>query len=65
MLWARSIHLEDRKRRLAYLVERAAIGRLLHSETFEEGDKLLRSLPLRPIDVVGQGEVPGVAGGQS
>ena len=43
MLWARSIHLEDRKRRLAYLVERAAIGRLLHSETFEEGDKLLES----------------------
>ena len=54
MLWAfdlmhhnghdlRAIHLEDRQRRLAYLVGRAAIGRLLHSVTFEEGDNCSRN----------------------
>jgi bifunctional non-homologous end joining protein LigD len=37
----RRIHLEDRQRRLGHLVQRAAIGRLLHSETFEHGDRLL------------------------
>ena len=37
----RAIHLEDRKRRLGHLVERARITQLLHSETFEDGDRLL------------------------
>jgi len=32
----RTIHLEDRKRRLGHLVERARIAELLHSETFED-----------------------------
>jgi bifunctional non-homologous end joining protein LigD len=31
----RAVHLEDRKRRLGHLVERARISQLLHSETFE------------------------------
>jgi bifunctional non-homologous end joining protein LigD len=63
MLWAfdlmhhnghdlRSIHLEDRKRRLAYLVERAAIGRLLHSETFEAGERLLEECSARGLEGV-------------
>jgi bifunctional non-homologous end joining protein LigD len=48
----RRIHLEDRQRRLGHLVERAAIGRLLHSETFEEGDKLLAECGARGLEGV-------------
>jgi ATP-dependent DNA ligase len=37
----RAVHLEERKRRLGHLVARAKVARLLHSETFEEGGRLL------------------------
>ena len=37
----RAIHLEDRKRRLGHLVERAQIGQLCHSEAFDDGARLL------------------------
>ena len=40
----RAIHHEDRKRRLGYLVGRGGIGPLLHSETFEDGERLLQEL---------------------
>ena len=49
----RGIHLEDRQRRLGYLVGRAAIAReLLHSETFEEGDRLLEQCDARGLEGV-------------
>jgi bifunctional non-homologous end joining protein LigD len=48
----RAIHLEDRQRRLGYLVGRAAIGRLLHSETFEEGARLLEECGARGLEGV-------------
>jgi bifunctional non-homologous end joining protein LigD len=48
----RAIHLEDRKRRLGHLIERAAISRLLHSETFEDGDRLLEECGARRLEGV-------------
>jgi bifunctional non-homologous end joining protein LigD len=48
----RAIHLEDRKRRLGHLVERAGIGRLLHSETFEDGGRLLEECGARGLEGV-------------
>ena len=48
----RAIHLENRKRRLGHLVERAAITQLLHSETFEEGDRLLEQCGARGLEGV-------------
>jgi bifunctional non-homologous end joining protein LigD len=63
MLWAfdlmqlngddlRAIHLEDRKRRLGHLVERAGIPQLLHSETFEDGGRLLEECGARGLEGV-------------
>ena len=40
----RAIHLEDRKRRLGHMIERARIAQLLHSETFGDGDRLLKEV---------------------
>lgn len=37
----RIVALEDRKRRLGHLIERARIARLCHSEAFENGEGLL------------------------
>jgi bifunctional non-homologous end joining protein LigD len=37
----RAVHLEDRKRRLGHLIDRSAIARLLHSETYDDGERLL------------------------
>jgi bifunctional non-homologous end joining protein LigD len=48
----RAVHLEDRKRRLGHLVERAAIARLLQSETFEHGDRLLEECGARGLEGV-------------
>ena len=48
----RAIHLEDRKRRLGHLVERARITQLLHSETFEDGDRLLEECGARGLEGV-------------
>jgi bifunctional non-homologous end joining protein LigD len=48
----RRIHLEDRQRRLGHLVQRAAIARLLHSETFEHGDRLLEECGTRGLEGV-------------
>jgi bifunctional non-homologous end joining protein LigD len=48
----RAIHLEDRKRRLGHLVGRAAIDRLLHSETFEDGHRLLEECGARGLEGV-------------
>ena len=48
----RAIHLENRKLRLGHLVERAAITQLLHSETFEEGDRLLEQCGARGLEGV-------------
>jgi bifunctional non-homologous end joining protein LigD len=48
----RHIHLEDRKRRLGHLIERAGIVHLLHSETFEQGDGLLEECSARGLEGV-------------
>jgi bifunctional non-homologous end joining protein LigD len=48
----RQIHLEDRQRRLGHLVQRAAIGHLLRSETFEHGDRLLEECGARGLEGV-------------
>jgi len=40
MTW-RPVHREDRKRRLNHLIDRSGIARLLHSETFGDGERLL------------------------
>jgi bifunctional non-homologous end joining protein LigD len=48
----RALHLEDRRRRLGHLVERARIARLLHCETFEEGDRLLEECSTRGLEGV-------------
>jgi bifunctional non-homologous end joining protein LigD len=48
----RAIHLEDRKRRLAHLIERARIAQLLHSETFEDGGRLLEECGARGLEGV-------------
>ena len=48
----RAVHLEDRKRRLEHLVERAGIAQLLHSETFEHGDRLLEECGARGLEGV-------------
>ena len=48
----RTIHLEDRKRRLGHLVERARIAELLHSETFEDGGRLLQECGARGLEGV-------------
>jgi bifunctional non-homologous end joining protein LigD len=48
----RRIHLEDRQRRLGHLVQRAATERLLHSETFEDGDRLLAECDARRLEGV-------------
>jgi bifunctional non-homologous end joining protein LigD len=48
----RALHLEDRKRRLGHLVERASVGRLLHSETFEDGGRLLEECGARGLEGV-------------
>jgi ATP-dependent DNA ligase len=48
----RAVHLEDRKRRLDHLVERAGIAQLLHSETFEDGDRLLAKCGARGLEGV-------------
>jgi bifunctional non-homologous end joining protein LigD len=48
----RAVHLEDRKRRLGHLVERADIVRLLHSATFEQGERLLAECEARGLEGV-------------
>jgi len=48
----RRIHLEDRQRRLGHLVQRAASARLLHSETFEHGERLLEECGTRGLEGV-------------
>jgi bifunctional non-homologous end joining protein LigD len=48
----RQIHLEDRQRRLGNLVGRAAIARLVHSETFENGVRLLEECNARGLEGV-------------
>src|SRR5205085_10183856 len=48
----RAIHLEGRKRRLAHLLDRARIAQLLHSETFEDGSKLLDECGARKLEGV-------------
>ena len=48
----RAIHLDDRKRPLGHLVERAGIPQLLHSETFEDGGRLLEECGARGLEGV-------------
>jgi bifunctional non-homologous end joining protein LigD len=48
----RIVALEDRKRRLGHLIERARIARLSHSETFEAGDRLLAECGARGLEGV-------------
>ena len=48
----RSVQLEDRKRRLRHLIERARIARLLHSETFDDGARLLAECGKRGLEGV-------------
>lgn len=46
----RAIHLEDRKRRLGHLIERTKISRLLLSETFDDGGRLLEECGTRGLE---------------
>jgi bifunctional non-homologous end joining protein LigD len=46
----RAVHLEDRKRRLGNLIGRARIARLLHSETFTDGERLLAECDERGLE---------------
>jgi len=48
----RAVHLEDRKHRLGHLIERARIARLLHSESFEEGERLFAECAARGLEGV-------------
>ena len=48
----RHVHLEERKRRLGHLVARAKINRLLHSETFADGGRLLEECGARKLEGV-------------
>jgi bifunctional non-homologous end joining protein LigD len=48
----RIVSLEDRKRRLAHLIERSAISRLLHSEAFDDGERLLAECSKRGLEGV-------------
>jgi len=48
----RSVQLEDRKRRLRHLIERARIARLLHSEPFDDGERLLAECAKRGLEGV-------------
>jgi bifunctional non-homologous end joining protein LigD len=48
----RAVALADRKRRLGHLIERAGIARLRHSETFEDGERLLAECDRRGLEGV-------------
>ena len=48
----RHVHFEERKRRLDHLVGRANIARLLHSETFHDGGRLLEECVARKLEGV-------------
>ena len=48
----RAVALEDCKRRLGHLIDRAQIVRLLNSETFEAGDRLLAECDSRGLEGV-------------
>jgi len=48
----RHVHLEERKRRLSHLVARAKIARLLHSDTFEDGGRLIEECGARKLEGV-------------
>jgi bifunctional non-homologous end joining protein LigD len=48
----RAVHLEDRKRRLGHLIVRSGIACLLHSETFDDGDRLLAECGKRGLEGV-------------
>jgi bifunctional non-homologous end joining protein LigD len=48
----RALHLEDRKRRLGHLISRSGIACLLHSETFDDGERLLAECGKRGIEGV-------------
>jgi bifunctional non-homologous end joining protein LigD len=48
----RIVALEDRKRRLGHLIERARIARLTYSETFEDGERLLAQCGDRGLEGV-------------
>jgi ATP-dependent DNA ligase len=48
----RIVALEDRKRRLGHLIARSAISRLLHSEAFDDGERLLAECGKRGLEGV-------------
>ena len=48
----RAVALEDRKRRLGHLIDRAQIAQLLHSQTFEAGDRILAECEARGLEGV-------------
>jgi len=48
----RSVQLEDRRRRLGNLIERARIARLLYSESFYDGERLLAECGKRGLEGV-------------
>src|SRR6516164_58615 len=48
----RSVQLEDRRRRLGNLIERARIARLLYSEPFDDGERLLAECGKRRLEGV-------------
>jgi bifunctional non-homologous end joining protein LigD len=48
----RVVALEDRKRRLGHLIDRSAFGRLLLSEAFTKGERLLDKCGARGLEGV-------------
>jgi len=46
----RSVQLEDRRRRLCNLIERARIAQLLYSEPFDDGERLLAECGKRGLE---------------
>jgi bifunctional non-homologous end joining protein LigD len=48
----RAVRLEDRKRRLGHLIERARIGCLHHSEAFTDGERLFAECGNRGLEGV-------------
>jgi hypothetical protein len=48
----RRVALEDRKRRLGYLIERAEIAAFCHSEPFDDGERLLAECDRRGLEGV-------------
>jgi len=56
----RAVHLQDRKRRLGHLIDGSGIAPLLHSETFDDGERLLAECLIASRTVCGKRGLEGV-----